>query len=1290
MKKIMSIFTAFAVIALLFAGCPNPEGPPTGNPDNPDNPDTPVKATGVTITPSSTANLWVGEDLPDNFATSVLLTATVTPTNVTDNGVTWVSGTDGIVTLSAETGSSITVTAVAAGSTVITVTTVDGSNKSATYTVTVEDYDNYVEVTGVEIVDAEGDDVPALEFNKSGAAFSPVSVQLSLVYTPSDATPFKIEWASSDDAVATVSSSGLVTPVGAGSAVITVKIDNKDTVTDTVDVTVIDPTYIPIEDWELLLHTAVNDTYGSLDVATSTALGTVTDKRYTIKNNESTANFDGNNVSDNGIFSTYKNSTFVYLNKPFAWSGKEFGVSMRVKMTAAGTGTLGDGSAMNHGFHVGVFSDPKEFKAGVQELNYTGIRNTVTGQIGHYSSRQGATNAAPSGAAIPDANDSGIGRQVDSVAGKVEGFSDQEYIYKVYTETSGQYKLELWTPDGELMIASDTRGASANQISTYLSEGVNPVYLGLMVTYATVEISDITFWEGTDIWKDEDTEDADIRPVPLRSTTIGPQLAPTNEYDYNILSEVLDPFQLSVTTVPRTALRYAEVEWLKTADTIENADGTVAATPTSGATVVDGFVTIPKDNLPLNGTIKVDVKATLTGDDLDTTTHTGGNTKTFKIFVLESVPKVSNLVIGPDFGYTASVEAGDGAYTGETIGLKLAQYTPNAVLGNLSWRVTDSNGDSAVNLVTLIPASDGLSATLKATDAGVPDDTIVKVYIKSPNGASGDFESAAFEVTVKKWSDIKIYNFSDEVYSGLVNVPAGTYRQVGGILFGGNFNNAGGMLQDNPSDLTGGNPTFNDTYLSNVTFTKMINTNGSSMAGDGVSISNDRRVVVPLQGPAKVTLYGFTNATNPATGNAAAPRYVAFNTSRTDVPTLTAAIPESAKTDATTSPSNAPVIAAGTVVCANNMPNGSLNANARIDGFAVLLAKDDAAAKTAPAGFFTSNIATPHDVVIWAQNSVCYWAVVVDYNAGGTPPVPETVTITTAASTINAGATLAFAATVGPVGAPQDVTWEVFASDGTSSTTAASFAGNVLTADSGVSSDTEIVVKATSATVPTASGTKTLTVKAAGSVDPNLIWEWIAANDTELTTIASNATRNFTIGTETVPVTAISSSATAVTTGVKGYDLKNIRFVIGSSSSTATGSSATDTTHVPGVFDLTKKFKVTVDWYSPDGGTATLQMYINNNTSNSDRTKITGNSTSSRIYNLSSNAFTQGETGKAEVTVDYNGGTAANAKLDNAAWTIDANLEQFLEEGFISIRVDNNPATGYAVRITGVLIEYVD
>jgi len=153
----------------------------------------PVAVSGVTLNKSSTG-IIVGN--------TETLTATIAPSNATNQNVTWNSGNSAVATVSGGV-----VTPVAVGSTVITATTVDGG-KTATCNVTV--YTNTVAVSGVTL-------------NKSSTSlFVGGTETLTAAIAPSNATNQNVTWSSDNTFVATVTAGGAVTAVAAGTAVITV------------------------------------------------------------------------------------------------------------------------------------------------------------------------------------------------------------------------------------------------------------------------------------------------------------------------------------------------------------------------------------------------------------------------------------------------------------------------------------------------------------------------------------------------------------------------------------------------------------------------------------------------------------------------------------------------------------------------------------------------------------------------------------------------------------------------------------------------------------------------------------------------------------------------------------------------------------------------------------------------------------------------------------------------------------------------------------------------------------
>jgi uncharacterized protein YjdB len=154
----------------------------------------PVKATSVKLN-VTTRTIYTGS--------TYTLTATVAPTNVTNNKVTYTSSNTAVATVDANGK----ITAKKAGTATITVKTNDGSNKTATCKVTVK---NVVKVTGIKLNATS-------KTLKNGATF-----QLKGTLAPENATNKNVTWTSSNTKVATVDKNGKVTAKGLGSATITV------------------------------------------------------------------------------------------------------------------------------------------------------------------------------------------------------------------------------------------------------------------------------------------------------------------------------------------------------------------------------------------------------------------------------------------------------------------------------------------------------------------------------------------------------------------------------------------------------------------------------------------------------------------------------------------------------------------------------------------------------------------------------------------------------------------------------------------------------------------------------------------------------------------------------------------------------------------------------------------------------------------------------------------------------------------------------------------------------------
>ncbi len=203
---------------------------------------TSVPPTGVTVS-STVLTLQIGE--------SSDLIETVLPTNATNKSVTWTTSNSAVATVNSDG----LVTAVGEGTATITVATVSGG------------YTDQCAVT-VAAVEATGVSLNAnsieLDINETFA--------LDATVTPGNASDPSIAWSSSNEGVATVSSSGVVTGVAEGQATITAQSSNPAVAaTCAVDVTKI----VALPEYTLTVSSSTGGSVGIVPVAGTYLQGTV-------------------------------------------------------------------------------------------------------------------------------------------------------------------------------------------------------------------------------------------------------------------------------------------------------------------------------------------------------------------------------------------------------------------------------------------------------------------------------------------------------------------------------------------------------------------------------------------------------------------------------------------------------------------------------------------------------------------------------------------------------------------------------------------------------------------------------------------------------------------------------------------------------------------------------------------------------------------------------------------------------------------------------------------------------
>lgn len=149
------------------------------------------------------------------------ITTGVLPANATYRTLTWSSSDPAVATVS----SSGTIKGITTGTATITATATDGSNVAKAIKITVL---QLVEAQSLSVTSASPDTIgPGQNF------------QVMYNVTPSNATLSRLVWSSNNTAVATVSSTGLVSGIAAGTARITVTSQDNATVTGYIDIVVV-------------------------------------------------------------------------------------------------------------------------------------------------------------------------------------------------------------------------------------------------------------------------------------------------------------------------------------------------------------------------------------------------------------------------------------------------------------------------------------------------------------------------------------------------------------------------------------------------------------------------------------------------------------------------------------------------------------------------------------------------------------------------------------------------------------------------------------------------------------------------------------------------------------------------------------------------------------------------------------------------------------------------------------------------------------------------------------------
>ena len=229
---------------------------------------------------------------------NVSLTATILPYNATNKTVTWKTNNTSVATVD----SSGKVLGVDCGTATITASTNNG--KTATYTVTV-----IPDPTKPTSINTDVENVEIIEGLK---------MQLTATVEPSTASQ-EVIWSSSNNAVATVSNTGLVQGITVGNAVITVKSTIDETILKTINVVINKKQIVKVEIKQIPSKVQYIQNYENIDLTDGILLVTydngTTEEIPMTSNKVSISGFDNSVIETKVItveYDEYNSETLTY------------------------------------------------------------------------------------------------------------------------------------------------------------------------------------------------------------------------------------------------------------------------------------------------------------------------------------------------------------------------------------------------------------------------------------------------------------------------------------------------------------------------------------------------------------------------------------------------------------------------------------------------------------------------------------------------------------------------------------------------------------------------------------------------------------------------------------------------------------------------------------------------------------------------------------------------------------------------------------------------------------------
>jgi uncharacterized protein YjdB len=608
---------------------------------------------------------------------AIQLTVKYNPTTApdADKVITWTSSAPNVATVEDgkvtghEEGTAI-ITAIAAGKTAA------GAEVKAELTVQVK---QAVRPQAVKIYRGE-----TLVSGETIKIVPNMPTQLTAVVEPNNVLSEDKEITWTSDPAGLVSSEGLVTLTAEGGT-ITATAAGKDADGQTVSATV---TVAP-----LVLDVVLFNQRGDAAPAdgTTTTLPAVNENGRWVINNTQDALFANDILSlgTEGTFHSWRDNLLVYLDAPLEG---DFEFEARVKINKFNNTLSYAKDTAWHGAWIGAFSNPTMTNAEFPTANL--------GDWAFFASRKIESGDDRMPATRDEGYIGGSSFTVDNLwVPKTYTYEYTYYIRRQGSGTTANYVLEVRNPKTGAVMASGERSVSEQTLNDKMG---GPVYVGVMMSDAEVEISNFTVKQDSTVIYQQTPSDA----TSVKATAIALSAAsqdPSPDFgldDVRLLNDIRDGIQLNAALTP-----------------VNSTDDVVYSLPedTVGAAV--------------DGTGRVTVTAqgdyTITATALDYKDKTPGATKTYVLKVLASEPFAESVEITDKNGRTSFNTLNVGTY----LFLK-ATVNPAGASKEIMWMSSDTS----------------IATVANGKVTGLSQGT-AKIQAISPTGASGEIIEE-LEITV--------------------------------------------------------------------------------------------------------------------------------------------------------------------------------------------------------------------------------------------------------------------------------------------------------------------------------------------------------------------------------------------------------------------------------------------------------------------------------------------------------------------------------------------------------------